>query len=167
MRSFQQVMKGEEYSVWQQMVLASLVKEQQDTFDIEDKRQVAESAAFLASLMKRFKEVEQADSGPVLLMHFLVQLLQRDFEVKTNQMNIYEVLFMTLQVWWKEQRKKENRPKPLVHFLFGGDGRSVSQCSFLPRSHWFYLAGSSPALTPLLDHCTVLFSTTRGTTKKM
>ena len=55
MRSFQQVMKGEEYSAWQQMVLASLMKEQQDTFDIEDKRQVAESAAFLASLMKRFK----------------------------------------------------------------------------------------------------------------
>ena len=88
MRSFQQVMKGEEYSAWQQMVLASLVKEQQDTFDIEDKRQVAESAAFLASLMKRFKQVDQADSGPVLLMHFLVNLLQRDFEVQHHQMNI-------------------------------------------------------------------------------
>ena len=88
MRSFQQVMKGEEYSAWQQMVLASLVKEQQDTFDIEDKRQVAESAAFLASLMKRFKELDQADSGLVLLMHFLVNLFQRDFEVKHHQMNI-------------------------------------------------------------------------------
>ena len=76
-----QVMKAEEYSSWQQMVLASLVKEQQDTFDIEDKRQVAESAAFIASLMKRFKEVDQVDSGPVLLMHYLVKLLQRDFEV--------------------------------------------------------------------------------------
>ena len=87
------MVKGEEYSAWQQMVLASLVKEQQDTFDIEDKRQVAESAAFIASLMKRFKEVDQIDSGPVLLMHYLVKLLQRDFEVQNHhQMNIYEVL---------------------------------------------------------------------------
>lgn len=77
-------MKAEEYSSWQQMVLASLVKEQQDTFDIEDKRQVAESAAFIASLMKRFKEVDQVDSGPVLLMHYLVKLLQRDFEVQSS-----------------------------------------------------------------------------------
>ena len=86
-------MKGEEYSAWQQMVLASLVKEQQDTFDIEDKRQVAESAAFIASLMKRFKEVDQVDSGPALLMHYLVKLLQRDFEVQQRHLiNIYEVL---------------------------------------------------------------------------
>ena len=88
------MIKGEEYSAWQQMVLASLVKEQQDTFDIEDKRQVAESAAFVASLMKRFKEVDHVNSGPVLLMHFLVNVLQRDFEVQQHdhQTRIYEVL---------------------------------------------------------------------------
>ena len=33
--------------------------------------------------------------------------------------------YMALQVWWKEQRKKDNRRKPLIHFLFGGEGRFV------------------------------------------
>ena len=100
-------MKGEEYRDWQQMLLASLVNEQQDTFDIQDKRQVAESAAFLASLMKRFKEVEKADSGTVLLMRFLVKLLQKDFEVQTHHMNIYEVLHDCVGVVEGTEKERE------------------------------------------------------------
>lgn len=78
-------MKGEEYRAWQQMVLASLVKEYQDTFNTEDKRQMAESSAFLASLIKRVEEVDQVDSGVCQTFHFLVKLLQRDFEVRFQQ----------------------------------------------------------------------------------
>ena len=33
-------------------------------------------------------------------------------------------------MWWKEQRKKANRVKPLIHFLFGGEGRFVSHPPF-------------------------------------
>ena len=43
-------------------------------------------------------------------------------------MNVYESFkfYIALQVWWKEQRKKDNRRRPLLQYLFGGEGRLSS-----------------------------------------
>lgn len=99
-----EVIKGNEYTAWQQMVLGSMLKENQDAFDMEDKRQVAESGSFFASLLQRSREVP--GSGVTTLVHYLVKLLQRDFEV-----------------WWREQRRRSSETRPLLHYLLGGEGR--------------------------------------------
>merc|ERR1719282_326160 len=99
-----EVIKGNEYKAWQQMVLGSMVKENQDAFDMEDKRQVAESGSFFASLLQRSREVPGC--GDTTLVHYLAKLLQRDFEV-----------------WWREQRKRSSETRPLLYYLLGGEGR--------------------------------------------
>ena len=57
-------------------------------------------------------------------------------------------------MWWKEQRKKANRVKPLIHFLFGGEGRFVSHPPFSCALciHWFFdriLSSINSSLGPL------------------
>ena len=99
-----EVIKGNEYTAWQQMVLGSMLKENQDAFDMEDKRQVAESGSFFASLLQRSREVPGC--GVATLVHYLAKLLQRDFEV-----------------WWREQRRRSSETRPLLHYLLGGEGR--------------------------------------------